>query len=201
MTEEIKKIIESQFIATMSTLYESICMCKDEDWNADDYYLLFCQIAFHVLFDTDYYLEKGPEHFKEQQFHIDNKAFFQNYEELNDRHPRNIYERNDIERYFRFCVNKGIRVLSLETEQTLCMKSGFTFRPFTRLELYFDIIRHIQNHASELTMRNQGKNVKHLIIANPGWKEMQTDFLKEIGCLSNTDTIVNSAGRDTVKYH
>jgi hypothetical protein len=178
MIKDINSIVKSQFLAAMHSLYEAIYACKDTDWNRDRYDDPFSQIAFHTLFNTDLYLERGPDQFKEQQFHIENKSFFQNYEELNDRPSRNIYDRKDIENYLKFCVNKGISVISLETDETLCMKSGFSFRPFTRLELYINIIRHIQTHASELALRNQGENRKHLIINNSGWEDMHIDLSK-----------------------
>jgi hypothetical protein len=47
--------------------------------------LKFCQVAFHVLFCTDFYLEAAEDTVRDQDFHRANLDAFHDYKELGDR--------------------------------------------------------------------------------------------------------------------
>ena len=47
--------------------------------------LKFCQVAFHVLFFTDFYLEATEDTIRDRVFHRANLDAFRDYEELEER--------------------------------------------------------------------------------------------------------------------
>jgi hypothetical protein len=102
----LKIIIQSQILASLATLGQCIENCPDHEWNETHHDAPFSQVLFHTLFFLDYYFSSDEIQFKNQVFHIQNKAMFRDYEELIDRKAENIYTRDEIKRYFQFCYEK-----------------------------------------------------------------------------------------------
>ena len=86
--ETLKTLITHQFEAVLCTLNTCIERCPEANWNTRVGNLAFCQVAFHTLFYTDYYLGPNEESFREQPFHRDNPQFFRDYEERQLRRDR-----------------------------------------------------------------------------------------------------------------
>ena len=107
MGNDLNTAILNQFLAAMCTLKQAITECPNEQWNKQHYDGPFSQVAFHALIFTDIYLGRSEEAIKQQKFHQENKNIFKDYEELEDRKPQNTYEKNEIKRYFDFCLEKG----------------------------------------------------------------------------------------------
>jgi hypothetical protein len=65
----------------------SITSCPDANWNEPVANWKFCQAAFHVVFFADVYLQPSDDvdALKQQPFHLEHKADFRDYEELEDR--------------------------------------------------------------------------------------------------------------------
>jgi len=163
MGSPLNEIILHQFEAAMSTLHQCIQNCPENEWNKEHPDSPFSQVLFHTLIFTDVYLGRSEEAIKIQEFHLQNKEIFRDYEELEDRKPVNLYSKEEIERYFKFLIKKGFEEINKETEKTFYGESGFSFRKFPRLELYVYLIRHIQHHAAQLGLRVQlstGKELK-----------------------------------------
>jgi len=153
MLDSLKQIVGAQFEAAFCTLQECVARCPAASWNAPVGNNPFCQVVFHALFFADYYLERSEDSFLEQAFHRENAAFFGDYEQLEDREPRSLYDRASIEKYLSFCRDKAAAVIAAETEESLRGPSGFARRKISRGELHLVNIRHLQHHAAQLSLR------------------------------------------------
>ncbi len=171
MSFGLNTVILNQFEAAMRTLLQAIEDCPGGEWSSDHLDGPFSQVAFHVLLFTDIYLGRSEEAVKNQDFHLRNKGFFRDYEELEDRKPSYTYARSDILDYFDFCLRKGRTEIPEESNEVLSGESGFPYRKFPRLELHIYSIRHIQHHAAQLGLRNQFSVGKELRWVGSGWKE------------------------------
>ncbi|MDP3180052.1 MAG: DinB family protein [Spirochaetaceae bacterium] len=162
-------LVIHQFEAAMCTLNQCIAHCPEEHWNAPHFDSPFCRVLFHVLIFTDIYLGRDEEAIKTQEFHLATKAMFRDYEELEDREPVQTYSLEEIRKYFDFCLAKGREEIAKESEESLRGASGFSFRKFSRLELYVYLIRHIQHHAAQLGLRLQKEAGRELSWVGSGW--------------------------------
>ncbi len=122
----------------------------------------FCQVAFHTLFFTDYYLGREEHGFRDQPFHRDNPKFFRDYEELEDRKQELLYDRPTIRAYLDHCRRKAADAIAGETAETLGAPCGFARRDFSRAELHVVNIRHIQHHAAQLSLRLRLDHQEHI---------------------------------------
>jgi hypothetical protein len=153
LLETLKTLTTRQFEAALCTLSSCIDRCPEANWNARVANLAFCQVAFHTLFYTDYYLGPNEKSFREQPFHRDNPRFFRDYEEFEDRAQVLLYDRPAINSYLTHCRNKAAQAIAAETAESLVAPCGFARRNFSRAELYVYNIRHIQHHAAQLGLR------------------------------------------------
>ena len=151
----LNEILINQYEAAMATLWQGIIQCPEDKWNSEHPDSPFSRVVFHTLIFVDVYLGRDENEIKYQAFHKNNKHNFKNYEELEDRIPSNMYDREFIEEYFEFCLEKLREQIPGEDSEVLYGESGFSYRKFTRLELHLYSIRHIQHHAAQLGLRNQ----------------------------------------------
>jgi hypothetical protein len=173
MDELYKELIANQLAAALSMLSASIDRCPAEIWNEGAPGSAFCQVAFHALFYADFYLEQGeaPELLRAQPFHQANVELFADYEELEPRAPVRLYTQADIQRYVQHCREKAARVIAAETGATLAAPTGFGWLKFSRAELYVYSIRHLQDHAAELSGRVQRASGQESPWAKSGWRD------------------------------
>jgi hypothetical protein len=153
MIETLKSVLNSQYEASLCTMAHCVERCPDAFWNARVAKYPFCQVAFHALFFADYFLGADAESFPRQEFHLAHPTFFGDYEQLEDREPRSLYDRPALVTYLEFCRHKAAATMAAETEQTLCALAKFPRRNIPRAELHVRNIRHIQHHAAQLTLR------------------------------------------------
>ena len=153
MHDTFKQLIANQYEASLSTLMYCAKKCPDAQWNVLVARYPFNQVLFHTLFFADFYLGYDAKSFRSQSFHKENRDLFADYEQLSDREPQSVYSRNQIEKYGKFCVEKALETVVLETEQSLCSEACFERREFSRAELHVYNIRHIQHHAAQLILR------------------------------------------------
>jgi uncharacterized damage-inducible protein DinB len=150
-----KDLCRSQFRSALRTLEQAIQATNDQAWNEEHLDGTVSQVVFHTLFFADLYLNPGEEGFQEQDFHTQNRPFFQDYEEMEDQVPVNTYSRKDCLKYLNFCFSKLEDVLESEDEKVLAGPSGFSWRTCSRAELHIYNMRHIQHHAAQLGLRLQ----------------------------------------------
>ena len=153
MLETCKTLLGNQFEAALCTLGKCIDHCPDANWNARVGNHAFCQVAFHTLFFTDYYLGSDENDFRRQPFHLENAGFFRDYEELADHAPRLLYERPAIQNYLAYCRQRALAAIAAETADSLSGPCGFGRKTFSRAELHVYSIRHIQHHAAQMSLR------------------------------------------------
>jgi hypothetical protein len=170
MLELFKKIIVSQFEASLTTLGLSVEACPAEMWNQPVARYPFCQTAFHTIFFTDLYLGRNEASLREQPFHREHPEFFRDYEQLEDREPVCLYDKPEILTYLRFCRAKVIETIAAETEATLAAHAEFDRRTFSRAELHLYNIRHIQHHAAQLILRLRLDSSVDIPWVGAGWK-------------------------------
>ena len=173
MLDTLKELITNQFEAALCTLSTCIDECSDAAWNAPVANLAFCQAVFHTLFYADYYLGQNTESLHQQTFHRDNKPFFRDYEELEDRKQKLLYGKASIITYLEFCRHKASEVLATETADTLSARCGFQRLSFSRAELHVYNIRHIQHHAAQLSLRLRLDSNTNIPWVESGWRDLQ----------------------------
>jgi hypothetical protein len=172
MIDIIKALIGNQFEAALCMLGSCVEQCPDTIWESRVANLKFCQVAFHALFFTDYYLgEPNVEAFREQPFHRENTHVFRDYEELEDRAQILLYDKTAIRAYLAHCRRKATQVIAAETEDSLRAPCGFARKPISRAELYGLNIRHIQHHAAQLSLRLRLDAQESVPWVASGWRE------------------------------
>jgi hypothetical protein len=142
---QTKKIIESQYWASLAMLREAIEKCPDALWVDDSYSNPFWNIAYHVIFFVHLYLQPEEKAFVPWEKHRDEVV---GMEETNE--AVEPYTKEEVLTYLDLCqaeMEKQVAALDLEAE------SGFHWLPFNKLELQFYNIRHLMLHVGELCER------------------------------------------------
>jgi hypothetical protein len=171
MLETLKTLITNQFEAAASTLNACIDKCPEEAWNAPVANYKFCQVVFHTLFYTDYYLGISEEALRPQAFHRENAHVFRDYEELEPRPPVLLYERAWTKSYLQYCRKKCHEVIAAETAESLAAPTKFPRKAFSRAEIHVYNIRHIQHHAAQLILRLRLDSQQDVPWFRSGWQE------------------------------
>lgn len=143
----IKEVIISQYHASLEMLKEAIIKCPESLWDEPEARNKFWHVSYHALFYTHLYLQKSEAHFKPWPKHRED---YESMEPLPDPPGREPYSKAEILDYLQFCqqeVETAVAALDLEQE------SGFYWLPFNKLELQLYNIRHVQQHAGELSER------------------------------------------------
>lgn len=155
MLETLKDLLAHQYDASLSMLKLAIDRCPDGSWNQCVANWRFCQTAFHVIFFADVYLQLSDDvdALKRQPFHLDHKADFRDYEELEDRQQVLLYEKVFVHSYLQNVRRKAQEIVSRESADILAGPSGFRRRNCSRAELHVYNIRHIQHHVAQLSLR------------------------------------------------
>jgi len=169
MVDTLKQLLVHQFEAAFCMLGICIHRCPEDSWNAPVGNLAFCQVVFHALFFTDFYLGENELAFRQQAFHRDHADFFRDYEELEDRKQQLLYDRQSIKEYLQYCREKAIHAVSAETQDSLQGSCGFPRRGFSRAELYVYNLRHIQHHAAQLSLRLRIDAQQDIPWVGSGW--------------------------------
>jgi hypothetical protein len=169
----LRDLISHQFEAALCTLDQCIGRRPDSAWNAPVGNLKFCQVAFHTLFYTDFYLGSTEESFRDQPYHREHAHVFRDYEELEPREQRLLYDKASIVDYLAFCRRKLARALAAETVETLMAPCGFPRRQgMTRAELYVYNLRHVQHHAAQLSLRLRLDFREEIPWIASGWRDI-----------------------------
>jgi len=148
----IKTIIQSQYLAALEMLKQTIEKCPDGLWNKPSDKNKYWHVAYHVIFYAHLYLQPTEEDFQPWDKHREEYQFMGSVP-WPPHHEPNIgtpYSKEEVLKYLAFCQQQVVNIvpqLDLHTE------SGFSWLPFSKLELQFYNIRHLQQHAGELAER------------------------------------------------
>lgn len=177
MIELVKQSYIRQFEAVLSKLHNTIVLCPSDQWEhaVGDY--PFWHVVYHSLFYLDFYLSTSEAAFVPQSFH---RTDYQHFGFNADGHPCTAdvpYEKDVLLNYAQHCRRKIGDILSAETEQSLAGPSGFWWYKIPRAEFHLNNIRHIQHHASQLSLhlrRAAGIQVNWI---GSGWKDQADSTL------------------------
>ncbi|MCA9288472.1 MAG: DinB family protein [Phycisphaerales bacterium] len=145
--------ITSQFEAALAMLEGCIDKCPDDRWDAQPPEAVakypFWQVAYHTLCFVDCYLSHGLDAFEYRTgpggLHPAGEK------ELSDEYPSRRFERDELTRYIAICREKLREAMAAETTESLAAPSGFSWLPFSRLELHLYNLRHLAHHTGQLT--------------------------------------------------
>jgi len=140
----LTEAVTSQYHAALDMLKPTLAQCSDQLWTDPRYQNAFWHVAYHALFYTDLYLQASESAFTPSPLHKDN------YGDLS-RKDLAVLSKPDVLDYAT-CVHSGVpaAVDALDLAQG---DSGFAWLPFSKLELQFYNIRHLQHHTGQLSDR------------------------------------------------
>ncbi|MFA6243628.1 MAG: DinB family protein [Candidatus Hydrogenedentales bacterium] len=147
-----KEVIKSQYRATLEMLGSTVSKCPDTLWDDSTYKNRFWHVAYHALFFAHLYLHEREKEFVAWKRHRKEYQFLGPLPWPPHTKPRigESYTKEEVLEYLALCREEvEARVPSLD----LGAESGFSWLPFTKLELQFYNIRHIQHHTGELIGR------------------------------------------------
>jgi hypothetical protein len=167
---DIVPVVKSQFYAALEMLKQVIGKCPAELWLAGEAPAVFpdegsdqaasgvgrpsyfWQVAYHALFYAHLYLQPAESDFVPWPKHRTNVHFLSLSETVAAALPGALepYTQAELMEYAEFCQQQLNDVLPrLDFDGP----SGFPWLPFTKLELQFYSLRHLQGHAGELSER------------------------------------------------
>jgi hypothetical protein len=143
---DVRTTIISQYQAALAMLKQTILACPDSLWHNPTDQNKFSQIAYHALFYTHLYLQESegafrlwPAHREEYRLGGGDAAA-----------PAEPATKATVLEYLAFCQQQVVEKIPATG---LDAASGFDWLNFTKLELQFYSIRHIQHHVGELMER------------------------------------------------
>ena len=173
MDASVRSSVWRQFGAAIDMLENAIELCPEDLWeapllgegsrNAD--YSEFWYVAYHTLFWLDLYLSGAVEGFRPPEpFTLD---------ELDPEGalPERAYSKLEIKSYLQHGRQKcsaGVHALTAESAARRC---SFTWGEVGYLELLLYNLRHVQEHAAQLSVflgQEAGTEVGWVAFAKPG---------------------------------
>ena len=147
-----QEIVISQYRASLAMLRTAVEDCPDELWNRASDDNAFWQIAYHTLYYAHLYLSKSDEAFEAWPKHIEDYPHMGRLPWPPNDLPKigDPYTKDDILEYFDYIDE---RIAGFVAAAPYEDPAGFFWLPFTRGELHFYNIRHIQHHAGQLIER------------------------------------------------
>ena len=144
MIEQVRKVLTSQYEASLCMLNQCLEACGDKQWEGMIAHGSFRYIAYHTLFFTDLYLTPDEKQFVLRDLHQTGG------DERGDELSPGLPKDQTLE-YLKIVRAKSVDVIGKETEQSLAGASGFDWRKTSRLELHIYNIRHVQHHTGQLS--------------------------------------------------
>jgi DinB family protein len=161
----IRSGVGAQYGAAFSMLRDCVKHADAAAWQAIVGQFPFWHITYHTLYATDLYLSPDEHSFSPQPFHLEDYNYLgqQPWSPQKTSVADRPYHKDTLRAYLDTCRAKAKLTMETETEATLAGPSGFSWLPFTRLELHLYNIRHMQHHGGQLCAllrRMPGKGVE-----------------------------------------
>ena len=149
---DTKKIIKSQYRAALAILGDAIEKCPDTLWAEQGVTQPVWHIAYHALYFTHLYLQVRGEDFVPWAKHRNEYQFFESvpwppYRAVKIGEP---YTKAELLEYLALCQKEVEEKVS---SMDLNAASGFSWLTFSKMELQFYNIRHLQHHVGQLDDR------------------------------------------------
>lgn len=150
--KDIKRVLASQYLATLETLRRAIVACPDDAWDDAGDKTRFWRVAYHTLFFTDLYLSLTEHDFKPWARHFQEHQFLGPLFWENNREPQTgtPCTKDEVLEYLGL-VERAV-VPRLDAVD-LDAPSGFHWLSFSKFEMQVYNIRHVQHHAAQLSIR------------------------------------------------
>lgn len=156
-----RPVIQSQYRAALEMLRQAIDACPDALWAAPTTHpqSAFWRVAYHAVFYAHLYLQPREEDFRPWPGHRLESNFLGPlpWPPHDLPAPCDPYAKADVLAYLDTLagdVGSVVGALDLEGE------SGFHWLPFGKLELQLYSIRHVQQHAGELSERLAAEGIE-----------------------------------------
>ena len=154
----LRRILKSQYHASLAMLRDAIEQCPDNLWLSTDYKNAFWQVAYHALFFTQVYLGKEEAAFRPWAQHQRDVQHQDGIEGAGPSDPNSPlpllpkpYTKAQVLEYWRLCdgmVDEAVDKLDLDNPEC-----GFYWYKMSKLEHQFVNLRHIQHHEAQLADR------------------------------------------------
>lgn len=150
-------LIASQLEGAVAMLDDCLAKCPDELWDGRSPRTVakypFWMVAYHTLCFLDCYLSPSNAAFV---LRTEGEGGYpplhpKGIAELEEEYPSRRFEREELRRYVRLCVEKLRQVAAAETAATLSATAEFEWLKMNRLELYLYNLRHVAHHTGQLT--------------------------------------------------
>ncbi len=164
----VHKTIESQYLAALEMLKLAVEQCSDLLWDDAAYKNRFWHMTFHTLFYVHLYLQPTEGDFVPWEKHRENARTLSESADKQAAMKRPFTQAEILE-YLAFVQQE---VLNKVDKLDLEGESGFYWLPFSKLELQFYNIRHLQQHTGELCERLGGRGRVEV-----GWVGKKPDYL------------------------
>ncbi|MBI2297405.1 MAG: DinB family protein [Armatimonadetes bacterium] len=138
---DVRSALKGQYHGALATLKEALDRCPDDLWTLEGPLLPFWQVAYHALFFTHFYLQRGHLSFEPWEHHR------HPCQDLSS-HDQEPYAKAQILEYWAVCdgmVDGCVDGMDLEAREC-----GFPWYPLPKLDHQIVNIRHIQHHAAQL---------------------------------------------------
>lgn len=148
----IQTIIQSQYLAALEMLKQTIENCPESLWNRSSDKNKYWHVAYHAIFYAHLYLQPTEANFLPWEKHREEYQFMGQVPWPPHDQPKigEPYTKAEMLEYLVFCQKQ---VVAIVPKLDLHAESGFSWLPFSKLELQFYSIRHIQQHTGELAER------------------------------------------------
>jgi hypothetical protein len=154
MDDDIKTIIWRQFGAAIDMLENALCACPDELWSENLWinssepagFSEFWYIAYHTLFWLDLYLSGSVKGFV--------PPFPFNLDELDPAGllPEKLYTKEELQTYLEHGRQKCRATIDALTDEQARRCCKFPWGEASFMELLLDNMRHVQEHAAQLSL-------------------------------------------------
>jgi hypothetical protein len=147
MTPTIQSALKRQYHASLAMLNEAIEACPETLWTSEAYVNPTWQIAYHVLFYTDFYLQPSEAAFVPWEHHRPDYQYFSAGKKL----ALTPYSKEEMAAYGRRCqemVDAAVDGLDLTSPE-----SGFPWYEMPKLEHQLLNLRHLHHHTGQIAER------------------------------------------------
>jgi hypothetical protein len=150
---DIKPALKTQYHAALAMLRQAIEVCPDHLWTEGESPRSFWRIAYHALYYGHWYLQPNSEAFQRWELSRDGAASLWDppTDEL-------IYTKDQLLSYCDLldaAIDSGVDALDLDADN-----SGFDWYDMPKLDHQLVNLRHIQQHAGQLSERLMAAGVE-----------------------------------------
>lgn len=156
----ITDILISQYKASLGMLRNALDKIPDEQWINEDYSNPNWQIAYHILWGANFYLEANPESYTPFENAIEGAESLGGFQDWENPEQgvvvEGVHTKDELLSFIKDIEdNLRQRIEKLPLQEN----SGFEWYPYSRLELHINSIRHIQHHTAQIIERLKAKGI------------------------------------------